>query len=135
MAMAHDTKKKLALHLGTTLREARKRAALTQADVAGSVGLVTEVFGRMERGNVLPSVPTLRKICLALRLDANTLLGLDTYKSLPWLESAPEEADSREMRRLLRALRRMNAAQLVVVSSTVHALARYSESLGHGDSK
>lgn len=98
------------------------------------VGLVTEVFGRMERGNVLPSVPTLRRICLALRVDANSLLGLDTYKSLLWLESAPEDADSPEMRRLLRVLRKMNAAQLAVMRSTAHALVRYLEAQRHGDS-
>ncbi len=51
----HLTKKKLTVHLGTALREARLKAQLTQADVADRVDVATEVYGRMERGNLTPS--------------------------------------------------------------------------------
>jgi len=73
---AHLTKKRLTVHLGEMLREARRKAELTQADVAERVGVVTEVYGRMERGNLTPSVLTLRKLCLVLRVDASAALGL-----------------------------------------------------------
>ncbi|WP_324962853.1 helix-turn-helix transcriptional regulator [Archangium sp.] len=127
MTDIQDERKRLTTHLGKVLREARKKAALTQVDVAERVGLVTEVFGRMERGDMLPSVPTLRKLCRALRVDANLILGLEVEKAPFWLEQPEPEADELpELRRLLRMLRRMDAAQLSVVSSTASALLKYT---------
>ena len=72
------TKKKLTEHMGGALRTARLEAELPQADVAERVGVATEVYGRMERGLLTPSVPSLRKLCVVLRLDANAVLGLGT---------------------------------------------------------
>ena len=121
-----NDKKKLMTHLAAVVREARKKTELTQADVADRVGLVTEVFGRLERGHLLPSVPTFRRLCRVLRLDANVVLGLDAEKA-PLLEvPEPEADDPPELRRLVRTLRRMDAAQLAVVSSTANALMRHT---------
>jgi transcriptional regulator with XRE-family HTH domain len=111
--------------MGKVLREARHRASLTQADVAERIGLATEVLGRAERGHMLPSVPSLRRLCRVLRVDANTLLGLDIDKAPLWLEAPEPEADDLpELRRLVRTLRQMDAAQLTVVSCTANALLR-----------
>jgi DNA-binding XRE family transcriptional regulator len=113
-------------HLAAVVREARKKTELTQADVADRVGLVTEVFGRLERGHLLPSVPTFRRLCRVLRLDANVVLGLDAEKA-PLLEvPEPEADDPPELRRLMRTLRRMDTAQLAVVSSTANAVMRHT---------
>jgi transcriptional regulator with XRE-family HTH domain len=126
MTGTRDKKRKLAVHLGETLRAARLKAALTQVDVAEHVGMVTEVYGRMERGNMLPSVPTLRKLCLALRMDANAILGLDTRNAPAWLDAPkPDTEESLEVRRLVRMLRQMDPAQLAVVSSTASALLKH----------
>jgi DNA-binding XRE family transcriptional regulator len=122
-----NDKTKLASHLAAVVREARKKASMTQADVAERIGVVTEVFGRLERGHLLPSVPTFRKLCRVLRLDANAMLGLDGEKVPLWLEAPEPETDELpELRRLLRALRRMDAAQLAVVSSTASALLKHA---------
>ena len=51
---------KLAVLLGGAAREARQRLGLTQGDVAERMGMAMEVYSRMERGKVLPSVSTLR---------------------------------------------------------------------------
>ncbi len=121
-----NDKKKLMTHLAAVVREARKKTELTQADVADRVGLVTEVFGRLERGHLLPSVPTFRRLCRVLRLDANVVLGLDAEKA-PLLEvPEPEADDPPELRRLMRTLRRMDTAQLAVVSSTANAVMRHT---------
>jgi transcriptional regulator with XRE-family HTH domain len=72
----HMTKKKLTVHLGEALRAARLKAELTQANVAERIGVATEVYGRMERGNLTPSVFSLRKLCMVLQLDADAALGL-----------------------------------------------------------
>jgi transcriptional regulator with XRE-family HTH domain len=126
MTGRQNEKKKLMAHLAAVVRDARKRAELTQADVADRVGVVTEVFGRLERGYLLPSVPTLRKLCRALRVDANAILGLDAEKAPLLKEPEPEADDPPELRRLVRTLRRMDAAQLAVVSSTANALVRHT---------
>jgi transcriptional regulator with XRE-family HTH domain len=127
MTTRRNERERLAAHMGRVLREARLRASLTQADVAERVGLVTEVLGRTERGHMLPSVPTLRKLCRVLRVDANTLLGLDIDKAPLWLEAPEPEADEPpELRRLVRTLRQMDAAQLAVVSCTANALLRHT---------
>ena len=129
MRDSQNERKRLTAHLASVVREARKRATLTQADVAERVGVVTEVFGRLERGHLLPSVPTLRKLCRVLRVDANVILGLDTSKAPLWLEEPePEPDDLPQLRRLVRTLRQMDAAQLSVVRSTANALMR---NIGH----
>jgi transcriptional regulator with XRE-family HTH domain len=78
---AAPTKKTLTVHLGEALRAARERTGWTQADVAERVGVATEVYGRMERGHMMPSVSSLRTLCVVLRLDADVALGLE---SRPW---------------------------------------------------
>lgn len=63
--------------ISRTAREARLRAGLTQDEVAASIGITSEVYGRLERGQMLPSVPSLLRLCRTLELSANTLLGLE----------------------------------------------------------
>ena len=62
--------------LGTRLRTARTRLELTQEQVARAVGFVPTVYGRIERGDMLPSVPKLRELCVVLGLSADLLLDL-----------------------------------------------------------
>lgn len=108
-----DAKQKLSKSLGDIAREARHQAGLTQADVAERIGVATEVYGRLERGLLLPSVPTLRKLCLALRLPADKLLSLSSAQPPVWTEApAPAERDAPQMRRLLRHARKLTAVQL-----------------------
>jgi DNA-binding XRE family transcriptional regulator len=127
MTNRQHEKKELMSHLAAVVREARKKAELTQADVADRVGIVTEVFGRLERGYLVPSLPTFRKLCRVLRLDANAVLGLDVEKAPSWMKAPEPEADEPpELRRLVRTLRRMNAAQVSVMRSTANALVRHT---------
>jgi transcriptional regulator with XRE-family HTH domain len=67
---------KLRHALGEAARAARLRLGLTQAEVAKKVGLKPGVFGRVERGMMTPSVPTLRRICETLSISADVLLSL-----------------------------------------------------------
>ena len=121
----HLTKKKLTVHLGTALREARLKTQWTQADVADRVGVSTEVYGRMERGNLTPSVPTLRKLCLALRVDASTALGLEAGEAVAWAqESEPTPEESPQLRRLLRTLCQLDDKQLTAVGYMARTLAQ-----------
>ena len=106
---------KLAAQIGNAAREARKRAGLTQEEVAERVGVAVEVYGRMERGIALPSTPTLFKLCRILGVRANALLGLATDENEAPPQPAqppPELVMTQDSRRLLRVLRKMDADQL-----------------------
>ena len=67
---------KLRHALGDAARAARLRLGLTQAEVAKKVRLKSGVYGRVERGAMVPSVPTLRRICETLGLSSDTLLSI-----------------------------------------------------------
>ncbi|WNG41821.1 helix-turn-helix transcriptional regulator [Archangium minus] len=111
--------------MGDTARDARQRAELTQADVAERIGVATEVYGRLERGLLMPSVPTLRRLCLALNLQADVLLSLGSGPLPAW--SAPPQPPSPEgplMRRLMRHVRKLNPAQLRALSMVAATLLR-----------
>jgi transcriptional regulator with XRE-family HTH domain len=115
----------LAITVGAAARAARVRLGLTQADVAERVGIAMEVYSRMERGKVLPSVTTLRRLCQVLRIGADTLLGLEAVARVDApVEEAPVTTspgeDPPRLRRLMRALRALDAEQLRAVSQVVH---------------
>ncbi|WP_309896976.1 helix-turn-helix transcriptional regulator [Archangium sp.] len=122
------TKRTLAVTLGSSLREARLNAGLTQADVASNVGIVTEVYGRIERGQLLPSLPKLRKLCVFLQVDANAALKIDGHPPPQWPEasSGPDLDDSPRLRRLHRALRTLDEEQLAALNVMVRLLAKRS---------
>jgi transcriptional regulator with XRE-family HTH domain len=101
---------KLAHCIGAAARAARNRAKLTQADVAERVGVATEVYGRMERGCSMPSVPTLRKVALVLGVSTDELLGLKAEGSGLVRQLLPED-EPPEVRRLVRRVRAMKPAR------------------------
>jgi DNA-binding XRE family transcriptional regulator len=119
--------KRLATTVGEGCRQARMRSGQTQADVAGRIGVATEVYGRMERGKMLPSVPTLLRMCMALRCGPHELMGMaaidGSAKNSPWADEVPEGLDDTpEMRRLLRSLRRLNRPQLKLMQLVASAI-------------
>jgi transcriptional regulator with XRE-family HTH domain len=84
--------------LGARLRAARSRAGLTRAEVARRVELPEAQYAGLERGACWPSIPVLRRLCLALDIDSDELLGL--------------EVSSPDVRRLVQAVRGLSAAQV-----------------------
>jgi len=94
----------LAERIGSTARTARIRAELTQADVAERLDMAPEVYGRLERGLMLPSVVTLRSLCLALAVSADELLGLREADPSEDRRPHPGYYESPEVRRLVRRI-------------------------------
>jgi transcriptional regulator with XRE-family HTH domain len=120
--------KPLSSILGAAVRTARVRAGLTQEDVAERIGMASEVYGRMERGQMLPRVENLRRLCLVLNVPPHILLGLESLAEGP-LEPPQEEPEPRpraddtsDMRRLLRRLRKLNATQVKLLSLIAGAM-------------
>jgi transcriptional regulator with XRE-family HTH domain len=123
MPQVHKTKAQLAGHIGSVAREARTKAGLTQEQAAERIGVVTEVYGRMERGKILPSLPTLVRLCKALGIDANPLLGFSASRPPRWLApETPSEDTPPPLRRLLLRARGLTPRQLSVLGQVAGAL-------------
>ncbi|MFL5347503.1 MAG: helix-turn-helix domain-containing protein [Hyalangium sp.] len=118
--------KPLSSILGAAVRTARVHAGLTQEDVAERIGMASEVYGRMERGQMLPRVENLRRLCLVLNVPPHELLGLESPDGgkgdLPREEGRSRSEDSADMRRLQRRLRRLNATQVKLLSLIAGAM-------------
>lgn len=99
----------LAMTLGAAAHSARVRAELTQAEVARRVGIQMEVYGRIERGEMFPSVPTLRRLCVALEIGSDELLGLGSR-------------ESQELRRLVSAAHGLKASQIRLLNRLAASL-------------
>jgi transcriptional regulator with XRE-family HTH domain len=99
----------LSMSLGAAVLAARLRAALTPSEVARRVGVPLDMYGRIERGETFPSVLTLRRLCLALEIPSDELLGLE----------APESLD---MNRLVSAARGLKASQLRLLHRLAESL-------------
>ena len=117
--------KELSESIGKAARAARKKLELTQEEAAERVGVSAEFYARIERGHALPSVQTMVKICAALAVSADDLIGR-TDMGQPggvarsWVLNQPQE--SPEVRRLVRRLRSASPATLRLVSLLVKEL-------------
>ncbi len=89
---------------GDLLREARLRAGLTQAELAERVGTARSQISRYERGDVLPSLETLRRLIracgleLGFRLFNADLEDHDATLIVQTLPLTPEERVDRAVR-------------------------------------
>jgi transcriptional regulator with XRE-family HTH domain len=120
--------KELAESIGKAAREARRSLGLTQEDAAERIGVSAEFYARIERGNALPSVPSLARIAAALGVSADKLIGRPEQSrskevSNKW-KQASQPDDSREMRRLVRRLRKATPATLRLVTLLIKELER-----------
>ena len=50
------------VHIGDKLKRQRTRRALTQAELAERAGVTTATVARIERNEIEPRMPTLRKL-------------------------------------------------------------------------
>ncbi len=124
--------RELAKSIGHVAREARKALQLTQEDAAERINVSVEFYARIERGNSLPSILTFARIVSALGVSADSLLGRQPiavqagpFRS-PWVPAPP--ADSPEIRRLVRRLRKARPSTLRLVNLLVKELERFPAS-------
>jgi transcriptional regulator with XRE-family HTH domain len=117
--------KKLASTIGAAARAARMRLELTQADVAERIEVATEVYGRLERGGMLPSVQTLLRLCHELNVSADELMGLAQHGPSSRSSEAPSLPSERpEIRRFLRSLRQLDSGHVKLLGLVAKALLR-----------
>ena len=92
--------------LGEAARAVRERLNLTQAEIARGAGIAPAVYGRIERGHMMPAVLTLRKIAVSLGISADVLLGITSKEVAKNMDEPPPEGDlTPEVRRLVRTLK------------------------------
>ncbi|WP_043404793.1 helix-turn-helix domain-containing protein [Archangium violaceum] len=104
----HPKDEKLQPRLGTELRMARMRLELTQEQVAKAVGFVPTVYGRIERGDMMPSTPKLKALCVLLGISADVLLGVNPSEDPPMqAPPPPPPGEPPELRRLAMLVREL----------------------------
>jgi transcriptional regulator with XRE-family HTH domain len=115
----------LGITIGTEARAARQHLGLTQAEVAERIGLVHPVYNRLERGKMLPSVPTLYRLCQELRASPEKLMGLTPTGSVrKGARAQAKDEDTPELRRLLHLARKLDAEELEALLRVASVLAR-----------
>ncbi|MET0403480.1 MAG: helix-turn-helix transcriptional regulator [Cystobacter sp.] len=105
--------------IGAAARRVREGLKLTQGQVAAKAGIAAQVYGRIERGGMMPSVPTLRKIAAALGAEPGELLGM-TADEVP----TSGRGLSRETGRALGIMRRWPEAKIGAACELLHAFDR-----------
>jgi transcriptional regulator with XRE-family HTH domain len=122
--------KELARSIGAAARQARTALELTQEDAAERIEVSVEFYARIERGNSLPSVPTLARIAGVLGVSADALLGRTAYVpgvAPAWGQVAPP-TDAPELRRVMRMVRRASPGALRLVTVLLKEIERRAES-------
>ena len=117
---------KLAKSIGSAARQARAALELTQEDAAERLGVSVDFYARIERGNSLPSVPTLARMVAVLGISADVLLGRIEFTpgSAPTWSTAASPTDAPEVRRVGRMLRRASPGALRLVAMLLRELDR-----------
>lgn len=102
---------------GRMVREARRRAKLTQRQLAAKSGIPQETIARIERGRADPRVNTLDRLLEACELGLEVMprlgIGIDRTQIQDLLKLTPSErlvlaiADDRHFVELRRSIRRV----------------------------
>ena len=115
-----QTMQRFANELGAAAREARLRMDLTQAEVADRIGIAMEVYGRIERGVLLPSIQTFLGMCHVLEADPRVLLGFMSPGSSPGPRQTTE--DPPHVRRLTRLARELGEDEVIALQGVAKVM-------------
>lgn len=111
--------REIARRIGLAARAARNARGESQADTAERVGISLDFYARIERGQTMPSVPTLVRIARALEVSTDTLLG---PRKAAVLAPAAPGADTPDVRRLIRRVRQARPKSVRVLNIVAAAL-------------
>ena len=88
-------------HLGAVVRVARKRAGLSQDDLAGAIRRTPETISNIERGVHLPTIETVADLARVLEVPLPEFFPDVRSRKAPSAERARLEAELRETARSL----------------------------------
>lgn len=101
--------------LGRRVADQRKRAGLTQAQLAERIGVANETISRLERGSAVPSLGRVEAVASALGVELSEL-----FRTLD-----RERQKDRALDRLVAVARRGSAADVDAIADVVERI------LGH----
>jgi transcriptional regulator with XRE-family HTH domain len=111
--LAGSLRNRLDSDLGVVIRDARRRAGLSQAELAAALGTTQSVISRWERGHDTPRADTLVAILRACGYEADLVMrprdtGVDRAQIRDMLRMTPEArvASSANVSRMLAGARR-----------------------------
>lgn len=113
---------KLAATIGKAARTARERLGFTQVEVAELMDLHHIVYNRLERGRMLPSVPTLVRLCEVLKLSPEVALGFS--RPPKGGKGKPGEEDPPSLHQLTGLARKMDESQRQALITTAKVMLR-----------
>jgi transcriptional regulator with XRE-family HTH domain len=93
--------------VGENIKMYRKKAKLTQAELAQRANMSRSYLADVERDRYNPSVDTLKAIASALEVPVSALLGEDDYKQdskLPELTEKDEKDIAKDLQRIMDSL-------------------------------
>ncbi|MFP2926119.1 helix-turn-helix domain-containing protein [Pyxidicoccus sp. 3LG] len=102
---------KLAAVIGRAARAAREQLGLTQVEVAELMDLSPIVYNRLERGRMLPSVPTLVRLCETLKVSPEVVLGFGRPVARAKGKDKPTGEDPPSLHHLTSLARKMDEPQ------------------------
>jgi transcriptional regulator with XRE-family HTH domain len=108
--------KALAQHVGKCMRQARRSRKWKQAQVASAIGISVHFYGRIERGEGLPSMATFVDLLALFELTPSAVLG-GTPAPTAWAAGDPPI-----VRQIVRRLRRAPASVLAFVRELLDEL-------------
>lgn len=111
------------MDLGQQLRDARKKAKLTQAQLAEQVGLATITIRQYELGKRKLTIETVQKLASALGVPAIDLLGPYEGPPLPNLVDGNKTDEVNRREDLLRYFGKLNDKGQEMVVDVVAGLA------------
>ena len=114
--MIEMNQKALAQRVGTCMRQARGARGWTQERVAASIGISVKFYGRVERGQALPSMETFLDLLLLFGLSPSAVLeGADVSTATP-------VGDAPLLRRIATRLRRASPRTIALINELLDGL-------------
>ena len=101
----------------TLLRQARRRAGLTQAELAGRAGTTQSAVARWERGATHPTVERLQSLVAACGLELHLGLGSPSTDELATLRRNLELTVDERVRRVVHLHRFVAAGRAALPSA------------------
>jgi len=117
----------MSLSLGRRIVDYRKKAGISQKELAEMVGIKPSSLSYYERGKREPNVLILIGLAKALRITGDALLGVEPQPDL-----IAQNRDEAAVLRVFRAMNRLGQQKTLEYTSDLSEIPKYSSNAGAG---